>query len=251
MFTRQMVRKQSHVPLTYTTLLMLIINLPQTEGTTLSDDQSLTSMYDNATLCDECFLSMLTERMNSSYLANSDFNNYLTVELEAALDYCGYDSSDISLNAFTSFSWSIGPSSTTTASASSTSAASAICTGQIVASSSSVARSDSKRQLLTGTSANTNISESCLEYSLEYNVPTGAIILSAGNSSCDSIPSGTCLPLECDLAQVQGDATTCSVLTSGLTVAGTSVSQVMFLAWNPAIIGICDSLQVGQYYCTR
>lgn len=43
-------------------------------------------MYDNATLCDECFLSMLTERMNSSYLANSEFNNYLTVELETALD---------------------------------------------------------------------------------------------------------------------------------------------------------------------
>lgn len=208
-------------------------------------------MYDDATLCDECFLSMLTERMNSSYLSNSDFNNYLTVELEAAIDYCGGNSSEISLNAFTSFSWSLGASSTTTASASSISAASAVCTGQTVGSSSSVSRSDSKRQLLTGASANANISESCLEYSLQYNVPTGAIILSAGNSSCDSIPSGTCLPLECNLAQVQDDATTCSALTNGLTVAGTSVSQVMFLAWNPTIIGVCDSLQVGQYYCTR
>ncbi|KAL1962644.1 hypothetical protein VTN77DRAFT_9278 [Rasamsonia byssochlamydoides] len=38
---------------------------------TLADEQPLTAMYDNATLCDECFLSMFTARVNSSYWSST------------------------------------------------------------------------------------------------------------------------------------------------------------------------------------
>ncbi|KAJ5547103.1 hypothetical protein N7494_004688 [Penicillium frequentans] len=227
---------------------------------TPADSQPLTSLYDNSTLCDECFLDMLTARVNSSYLAQSDYNDYMGAELWSVLEWCGADN-NITLQAYTTFASTTGPPviSTTASTVSttvSTTAAATTCTGQTVSfasfnstTSNSTVTTVSKRQLLSGESANQNITQACLDISTEYYVPTGAVILAAGSSDCSNMTAVTCLPAECDLQQVNADYSTCDLLASELTVANSSVSTVQLLTWNPTLIGTCDSLEVGQYVC--
>ncbi|KAJ5928235.1 hypothetical protein N7466_007191 [Penicillium verhagenii] len=208
---------------------------------TLGDDQSLTTLYDNATLCDECFIDMLTARVNSSYLGASTFNDYMSAELWAVLEWCDADT-NITLQAYATYASSTGPPvvSTTATSVVSSALATATCTGQTVsfsslsaasststASSSTVITDVKKRQLLSGVSADPNITQACLDISLEYYVPTA----------------------ECDIQLVTDEYSTCDLLASELTVANNTVTTVQLLTWNPAIIGTCDSLQVGQYVC--
>jgi len=193
-----------------------------------------------ATLCDDCFLSMLTARMNSSYLAESQFNIYLSAELGEVLEYCGQDT-NLTLNAYTSYTTTTAVS--TTATSSSTSVAALTCTGQVV-----TAAKLKQRQLLSGFSAYGNITTQCQDISQQYNVPTGSVLIASGNSDCNTTAS-MCLPPACELQQVGQDENTCVSLASGLTVAGSNVTMTQLLAWNPLIIGTCDSLQVGQYIC--
>ncbi|KAJ6032482.1 hypothetical protein N7540_003214 [Penicillium herquei] len=230
---------------------------------TLGDNQSLTTLYNNATLCDECFIDMLTVRVNSSYLGASTFNDYMSAELWAVLEWCGADT-NITLQAYATYASTTGPpESSTTATGVTTSAiATATCTGQTVSfsslsttlssaipSSSTVITDVKKRQLLSGVSADPNITQACLDISLEYYVPTGAVIIAAGSSDCSNMTAVTCLPAEFDIQLVTDEYNTCDLLASELMVANNTVTTVQLLTWNPAIIGTCDSLQVGQYVC--
>lgn len=187
---------------------------------------------------------MFVARMNSSFLAESEHNMYLTAELGTILDWCDLET-NITLKPYASYTSSLIPASSV--SSASASAASPTCTGQVV--DADTAARLAKRQLVSGAPANSNISQACLDYSLEYEVPTGSLVIASGDSTCANITAGICLPGACELAQVTLEETTCDLLAAGLTVAGDSVSLVQLLYWNPTIIGTCDSLQVDQYVC--
>lgn len=209
----------------------------------IADEQPLTQLYDNTTLCDPCFINMFTARMNSSYVPDSDFSDYLSQELGDIVDMCGGNSSELWFNGPTSYPSATSNATTIAASSSSVSIAAASCTGQTV-----TATKLKQRQLLSGTSAFNNVSQQCDDIALEYNVPTGSAIISTGNSDCN-ITSSICLPPACEIQQVGADENTCSLLASQLTVAGDNVTTVQLLAWNGQIIGTCDDLLVGQYVC--
>jgi hypothetical protein len=202
----------------------------------LADEQPLTQMYDNATLCDECFTDMMKARLNSPYAASSSFNAYLGVELVNILEWCGKDS-NVSLSAPTSYT-----SASITATATSSTGV-PTCTGQSIS-----PAKIKQRQLLSGASAYANITQQCENLSTEYNVPTGALLIATGNSDCN-ITTSTCLPPACELKQIGETDATCTSLAAQLDVAGGNVSTIQLLTWNPTIIGTCDNLQLGQYVC--
>jgi len=207
---------------------------------TLADEQPLTQMYDNTTLCDECFIDMMKARLGSAYVPRSSFNDYLGAEIVNVLAWCGQNTT-LRFPAYTSFS------SATVVATSATSASSSIavptCTGQVI-----TAAKLRQRQLLSGSSAYANISQQCEYLSLQYNVPTGAVILASGNSDCN-ITFSTCLPPACDLKRIGEGDSTCTSLANQLDVAGGNVSTIQLLTWNPTIIGTCDNLQANQYVC--
>ena len=197
-------------------------------------------MYDNATLCDECFTDIIKARLSSAYAAPSAFNDYLGAELVSVLNWCGRNST-LSFSEYTTYaSATIAPTSSSSAS---TSSATATCPGQVVS-----AKRLKERQLLSGSSSFVNISQQCGFLSTEYNVPTGAVILATGNSDCN-ITSSLCLPPACELQQIGASDKSCAALAAQLDVAGGDVSTIQLLTWNPTIIGTCDNLQLGQYVC--
>ncbi|KAI9650604.1 hypothetical protein NHQ30_000622 [Ciborinia camelliae] len=202
----------------------------------LADEQPLTQMYDNATLCDECFTDIMKARLNSPYASSSSFNTYLAAELVSILEWCGEDS-NITVSEPTSYT-----SASITATATSSTTVST-CTGQSLS-----PAKVKQRQLLSKASADTNITQQCENLSTEYNVPTGALLIATGNSDCN-ITTSTCLPPACELKQIGETDSTCTSLAAQLEVAGGSVSTIQLLSWNPTIIGTCDDLQLGQYVC--
>lgn len=65
----------------------------------LANNSRISTLYDAALLCSECFVKMLRLRVNSDYLPNADFSDYLTEELQDVEKVCGHESEPITTRA--------------------------------------------------------------------------------------------------------------------------------------------------------
>lgn len=65
----------------------------------LANNSRISTLYDDALLCSECFVKMLRLRVNSDYLPDADFSDYLTEELQDVEKVCGHESEPITTRA--------------------------------------------------------------------------------------------------------------------------------------------------------
>lgn len=159
--------------------------------------------------------------MTSIFLANSDHSDYLIDQLQDIQDVCNITVPEVTIRNIGPYS----PAPTTISVATATTAppTASTCAGQTISSASS---------------------SSCNSLSTTFGVTTGDLQTLIGNVECE-ITNAVCLPSACTL-QLVGIGQTCDSIAAIL-----SITTVQFLSWNRNVMGLCDSLTVGQYICGR
>ncbi|CAD6594277.1 MAG: hypothetical protein ASARMPREDX12_008557 [Alectoria sarmentosa] len=97
-------------------------------------------------------------------------------------------------------------------------------------------------------SATNSSAESCNYLSQTFGVTTGDLHSISGTDNC-SFNTSICVPLECEVAQIDKNQT-CASMASSLSTSSINVTIALFLQWNPNIIGPCDNLTMDQFICT-
>lgn len=165
------------------------------------------------------------QRLNSPYLPDHDYSEYLISQYQDILDVCNYSMNmpELVITAPTVYAEAVPPTLNLTILQG--------CNGQLIVKST--------------LDPNAN----CAIIAQAFNVPTGAVQAATGNTDCKSTEDSFCLPQPCALGHVPTGAT-CESLAEAASNANLTVSTVQFLTWNPSINGICDNLQASDYYCT-
>ncbi|RAK98437.1 carbohydrate-binding module family 18 protein [Aspergillus ibericus CBS 121593] len=188
----------------------------------------ITNMYNQSTVCDECFIKMWRQRLMSPSLPSGDFGQYLVSQYENIQQNCSttlpvstYTSQLLAQATKTKVVTATGES-TTTAAATATS-----CLGQLV----------QPRKLFY-----------CNDLTDTYNVSTGIAYHVTGDKSGCQFSEAICLPLPCELDTVYHNPT-CSDLAARYSTDDHEVTLTQFLSWNPYIQGSCGSLNSAQRVC--
>ncbi|GAB7348916.1 hypothetical protein MBLNU459_g7604t2 [Dothideomycetes sp. NU459] len=190
----------------------------------------IANLYNDTILCSECFLSVFWWRINSPYLADTDYSDYLIEQYQDILDVCNVTFIPDSLIRAPP-NYSPAPNSTylppgTDPASNGTSDANATCNGQTIS---------------PGTGG-------CDALSHTYGVTTGDLQAITDTDDC-SAPGSICVPLQCTISQVPVN-TSCDSLATSFSTSTLNVTTSLFLAWNPNIMGLCDSLTPDQYVCS-
>lgn len=89
----------------------------------------------------------------------------------------------------------------------------------------------------------------CLKMAEDYKVPLGDIYKATGDPMCQ-FNTPICLPLSCE-GEVVWDGQSCAQLAAQYSSDKLNVTEMMFLSWNPNIVGDCSRLKPGQRVCSR
>ncbi|KAI0888396.1 uncharacterized protein GGS22DRAFT_155744 [Annulohypoxylon maeteangense] len=191
----------------------------------------MANLYYDTTLCSPCFLTVLWHRINSLFLPDNDYSDYLIQEYQDIQDVCQIAMPESVVRALPGYAAApnatfLPPGTDPANNSSAPSAGSGNCTTQL---------------LSPGLSG-------CDTLSQKYGVTTGDLQTASNSDTC-TISNSTCLPSACTLKQVsEGD--TCDSLSKALSTSTLNVTITLFQSWNPNIIGLCDSLLTGQYICS-
>ncbi|RAK80817.1 carbohydrate-binding module family 18 protein [Aspergillus fijiensis CBS 313.89] len=188
-----------------------------------TDMMKITKMYNESTVCSECFIKMWRQRLMSPNLPGGDFGQYLVNQYRDIQEHCS-----TSLPA-TTYATSLLVATATTAatSAATTTAAAFTCSGQLV---------------LPGAILY------CNDLTDTYNVSTGAAIHATGDTACQ-FDKPICLPLPCELDTIY-HFPSCEDLAARYSTEDHNVTLTQFLSWNPYIQGSCGYLNAAQRVCT-
>jgi hypothetical protein len=89
----------------------------------------------------------------------------------------------------------------------------------------------------------------CIKMADDYKVALGDIYKATGDALCQ-FTTPICLPPSCE-GEVIWDGESCSDLATKYSSDGLKVTEMMFLSWNPNIVGDCTRLKLGQRVCSR
>ncbi|MCJ1269693.1 hypothetical protein MMC22_009585 [Lobaria immixta] len=205
--------------------------------------QRIANLYTDDTLCDDCFIKILYQRVTSPYLADSDHSDYLVDQLQDIGDVCNTSIPDITVRALQTYP-AAPPISSIAFTTTSTLAAptSTGCEGQTISNSNK--RSLQIHGRIMG-ERDVDATSTCDLLSNKYGLTTGDLQGISGSTDC-TISNALCFPASCKLMQVPNGAT-CDTLASSIPGNHTTIQ---FLTWNPNIMGLCDNPTVGQYVCS-
>ncbi|KAI1458827.1 hypothetical protein F4805DRAFT_114666 [Annulohypoxylon moriforme] len=190
----------------------------------------MANLYYDTTICSPCFLIVMWHRINSLFLPDTDYSDYLIEQYQDILDVCQIAMPDSMVRALPGYAAApnatfLPPGTDPANNSSAPNANSGNCTSQLIS---------------TGTG--------CDSLSQKYGITTGDLQTATNSDDC-TISNATCLPSACTLKQVK-DGDTCDSLSKGLSTSNLNVTITLFLSWNPNIIGLCDNLLTGQYFCS-
>ncbi|KAK0117167.1 hypothetical protein ONS96_013000 [Cadophora gregata f. sp. sojae] len=191
----------------------------------------MANLYYDTTLCSPCFLTVMWYRLNSLFLPDTDYSDYLIAQYQDIQDICQVKMPETIIRALPNYPLApnttyLPPGTDPANNSSAPNSNSGTCSGQTLAASSA----------------------GCASLSQTYGVTTGDLQAATGSDTC-VVSNATCVPRPCTLKQVvAGDS--CKSLSTAYTTSALNVSTSLFLSWNPNIIGLCDSLTAGQYICS-
>ncbi|KAH7360209.1 hypothetical protein BKA65DRAFT_576795 [Rhexocercosporidium sp. MPI-PUGE-AT-0058] len=191
----------------------------------------MANLYYDTTLCSPCFLTVMWHRLNSLFLPDSDHSDYLISEYQDILDVCQVIMPETIVRALPSYAAApnityLPPGTDPANNSSSPSTSSGNCSGQTLTSS----------------------SIGCNSLSQKYQVATGDLQAATNSDDC-VVTSSICVPSPCTLKQV-GTGDSCDSLALSYTSSSFNVSTMLFLSWNPNIMGLCNNLTANQYVCS-
>ncbi|KAE8354557.1 carbohydrate-binding module family 18 protein [Aspergillus coremiiformis] len=188
----------------------------------------ITNMYNQSTVCNECFIKIWRQRLMSPSLPSGEFGQYLLSQYDNIQQNCStslpvttYTTALLATTTKTGTVTATGASTTTAAAAASS------CWGQLV----------EPRKLFY-----------CSDLTDTYNVSTGIAYHVTGDDTWCQFTEPICLPLPCELDTVYLNPT-CADLAARYSTDGNEVTLIQFLSWNPYIQGFCGSLNTGQRVC--
>lgn len=182
-------------------------------------------------LCSPCFLTVMWHRINSIFLPDTDYSDYLIEQYQDIQDVCQISMPETVVRALPAYAAApnatyLPPGTDPANNSSAPSAGSGNCTGQTLSPSSS----------------------GCDSLSQQYGVTTGDLQAATNSDDC-TISDTTCVPSACTLKQINiGDS--CDALATAYKTSTLNVTTTLFLSWNPNIIGLCDNLTTSQYVCS-
>ncbi|KAI0431904.1 hypothetical protein F5Y09DRAFT_340145 [Xylaria sp. FL1042] len=191
-----------------------------------AENMRMANLYSDELLCSDCFVWMLWYRVNSVFLANADYSEYLIDQLQDIQDVCSTQLPEVTIRNLPPYANATVSAVTTTTSSPATSTT---CAGQSVG-------------------VSEPASGDCDELSSKYGVTTGDLQTLTNSDDCQ-ITISLCLPSACALKQVEANSTGLAPSCDDL-AATLNVTTVQFLSWNPNIMGLCDSLTEGQFFCS-
>lgn len=177
-------------------------------------------------LCSNCFIQLLYTRLDSLYLPDQDYTDYLISQYQDILDVCNYSAFMPELVIQAAANYDSAPPPVLNI----TSPPDGECNGQLVVKST--------------LDPNAN----CQSIATAFNVATGAVQWAIGNSNCSISQSSVCLPAPCELHEVP-DGATCDSLSTTFSTTNLTVTSTQFLTWNPYVNGLCDDLLAGDQVC--
>lgn len=223
----------------------------------------MANLYNDTILCSKCFLSIMWWRINSPFLPDTDESDDLIAQFQDITDVCNRTLPLTVIRAPPSYPAAPPPVTLppgTDPNENSTNTSGATCVGQTISSGNTkrdeaqVERRDNEMvELEEDYSGYARVKRAaagaCDSLSQTYGVTTGDLQSASGTDDCSFTASSICVPLKCEVTQV-GDNQSCDTIIASLSTANLNVTTSLFLQWNPNIIGLCDSLAVGQYICT-
>ncbi|KAI2464655.1 hypothetical protein F4781DRAFT_436189 [Annulohypoxylon bovei var. microspora] len=191
----------------------------------------MANLYYDTTLCSPCFLTVMWHRLNSLFLPDTDYSDYLIEQYQDIQDVCQISMPETIIRVLPNYDAApnatfLPPGTDPANNSSAPNADSGNCTSQVLSPGSS----------------------GCDSLSQKYGVTTGDLQAATNSDDC-TISNTTCVPSACTLKQVN-DGDTCDSLASALSTSTLNVTTTLFLSWNPNIIGLCDGLLTGQYFCS-
>ncbi|KAH7070252.1 carbohydrate-binding module family 18 protein [Paraphoma chrysanthemicola] len=203
-------------------------------GNVSASMMDVTRMYDRELLCDECFVKMWRQRLLNPFLQEGRSTTYLLEQYQSIQKNCSMNlpittsSSTLFVSlAYTDVPGEVTPSPTTSGSA----PAATTCVGQLINPPKSGEFVD------------------CLKMAEDYKVPLGDIYKATGDPMCQ-FNTSICLPKSCE-GEVIWDGQSCAQLAAQYSSDKLNVTEMMFLSWNPNIVGDCSRLKPGQRVCSR
>ena len=169
---------------------------------------------------------MMYQRLNSPYLPDHEYSDYLIQQYQDILDVCNATQNmpELVIRVPPKYATASPPPLNVNGSADN------CCTGQTIVKSTLDPKS------------------SCNSIAQAFNVATGDVQAATGKSDCTLSTSSICLSSPCVLHQIPADAT-CNSLATSFSTIELNVTTISFLSWNPNINGLCDSLPAGDYVC--
>ncbi|KAL2754187.1 carbohydrate-binding module family 18 protein [Sodiomyces alcalophilus JCM 7366] len=193
-----------------------------------ANDVRLTNLYEEELLCSDCFLKIFHHRLRSPVLEKSDFTDYL-IEQHGELEAFCTTSMPLTTSTQALFLRTM-PIPTPTASGGAPPAAVTTCAGQLI--------EPSPSQLW------------CDNLAIQYNVPTGDLIVLTNDWSC-LMSEAICAPPPCPLTYIGFEQEwTCESLRALISTEENNVTAVEFASWNRRIVGTCDHVRGDQYICS-
>ena len=169
---------------------------------------------------------MMYQRLNSPYLPDHDYSDYLIQQYQDILDVCNATQTmpELVIRAPPDYATAVPPLLNISGTGDSS------CTGQTIVKST--------------LDPNAN----CNSIAQAFNVATGDVQAATGSNDCALSTASICLPAPCTLQRISVGAS-CDSLAASFSTTKLKVTTVSFLSWNPNINGLCDSLPAGDYVC--
>ena len=170
-------------------------------------------------------------RVNSLFLPDTDYSDYLIEQYQDIQDICQVTLPDTIIRALPRYDTApnitiLAPGTDPANNLTAPSYSSGNCSSQILPPSSA----------------------GCSSLSQEYGVTTGDLQAATGSDTC-TVSAKTCVSSACTIKLVNsGD--NCVSLAKAYSTSALNVSTSLFLSWNPNIIGLCDNLTAEQYVCS-
>ncbi|PON25458.1 LysM domain-containing protein [Trichoderma gamsii] len=195
-----------------------------------ADMMAVTNLYPNDLLCNECFIKMWRQRLLDPFIQEGDSSAYLLDQYNLIQKNCS-TSLPVTTSSSTLFISNALVTSTSASGTPTTSsgAATTTCAGQLIK---------------PPTASNIY----CQELAQQYNVTTGDLMAATNDPFCE-FDSPICLPLACD-GEIIWDGQSCDQLALQYSNSTNNVTTLMFLSWNPNIVGDCQRLAPGQRVCS-
>ncbi|KAM0449210.1 hypothetical protein ACHAO4_007874 [Trichoderma viride] len=182
-------------------------------------------------LCNECFIKMWRQRLLNPFIQDGDSSAYLLDQYNLIQQNCS-TSLPVATSSSTLFVSNALVTSTTasgTPTTTSSGAATTTCAGQLI-------------------SPPTASNMFCQEIAEQYNVTTGDLMAATNDPFC-GFTSPICLPLACN-GEIIWDGQSCDQLALQYSNSTNNITTLMFLSWNPNILGDCQRLAPGQRVCS-